>query len=165
MIFPMRGRNVDVTVDGEPVVTVPFAVYRAFDEDGDCLYVGKSTAVISRLNNHLTSSEWRDDVVRFEITSHEDAETMACVEGAEIQRLAPRCNVAYNSAGLAERRAAKAAPVIKELFAEGATWREIQEVLYHEHRLSMSLDTIAELSGWEPDPPVVYSTTRRKAKA
>lgn len=72
----------------------PCYLYRAFDAEGQLLYVGISINAITRLGQHSSGSDWWTQVVRVEIETHEDRAAALEAEGVAIAAEAPLHNVA-----------------------------------------------------------------------
>lgn len=68
-------------------------VYRLFDADDVCLYVGMTANLESRLDTHRRDSAFGNRIASVRTTLHEDRPTATPVESAEILRLRPRWNV------------------------------------------------------------------------
>lgn len=71
---------------------LPHFVYEAFDADGSPLYVGCTVNFGTRLQTHMTSSEWFSDAASFQITRHPDRATALAVETERIKELKPAHN-------------------------------------------------------------------------
>lgn len=69
-------------------------VYRLFDEDDCCLYVGLTVNVDGRIQtHHHLGTPFAHLIARTEVTEHPNLTAARAVEAAEILRLRPRWNV------------------------------------------------------------------------
>ena len=66
-----------------------FCVYRVFDADGACLYVGMTDNIPSRRNAHKHKSPWAKDAARFILTGPLPQVHARDLELREIWRLEP----------------------------------------------------------------------------
>lgn len=72
-------------------------VYRAFDADGRCLYVGCTNRPKQRLGEHRRGSAWWPFAVRFEVDADPQVNAYAWRdERREIERLRPVFNLGHN---------------------------------------------------------------------
>jgi hypothetical protein len=74
------------------VICVTQYVYRLFDADTRCLYVGATAKIGARLGHHQLRS-WGPRIKRIEITTHDSWVDARRTEVDEIRRLAPEQNV------------------------------------------------------------------------
>lgn len=70
----------------------PAQVYRCHG-DGALLYIGATTNLDERMNQHLTQSAWAHLVDHVETTEHESLQAARDVESAEIYQRRPRWNI------------------------------------------------------------------------
>lgn len=73
----------------------PTALYRAYSESGELLYVGISLSVMSRLSSHKNSSAWFNSAATIDIEYHP---TRTGALAAEKQAIQTECPV-HNKAG------------------------------------------------------------------
>lgn len=73
------------------------SVYRAYNADGELLYVGCTLHPIVRLNRHINGARWKDEVVVFEIDRFDTREEARFVEKMAIIEEAPIYNIALNT--------------------------------------------------------------------
>jgi Lsr2/GIY-YIG catalytic domain len=73
-----------------------FSVYRVFDKQGECLYVGRTADSLAvRFQNHLKadlSQQWIGRATRVDVASFPDQRSMEYGEQASIDELRPRYN-------------------------------------------------------------------------
>lgn len=70
----------------------PAVVYRCFAE-GECLYVGATTDLTSRMVQHKSSTGWAWCVDDTQVTNHPSLRDARGMESVEILRLRPRWNI------------------------------------------------------------------------
>jgi hypothetical protein len=68
-------------------------VYRAFDADGELLYVGCTDNAEKRLKAHAKGSDWYPDAARWTFEEHATRAAGLAAEAAAIRAELPHCNV------------------------------------------------------------------------
>lgn len=72
----------------------PCTLYRAYDADGQLLYVGITETGTSRMDSHRLASEWWPQVARIELDHYPDRACARSVEAAVIDFWHPPYNAA-----------------------------------------------------------------------
>jgi hypothetical protein len=75
----------------------PPVVYRFLDANGEPVYIGQSTDLLARLDNHARQSRWWPDVTRCEFDAYPSATDLSAAEAAAIRAERPRFNVLFNT--------------------------------------------------------------------
>jgi hypothetical protein len=70
-----------------------FTVYRLFDADGSCIYVGCSEDPWARVKAHARRPDLTDLIARVEMSYHNSSAEAFAHEAEEIRRLTPALNV------------------------------------------------------------------------
>lgn len=71
-------------------------LYRAFDRKGALLYVGISLRVLSRLQQHRSTSEWFNDMAHLTVERHPTRSAAFTAERKAILSEAPKFNRTWN---------------------------------------------------------------------
>lgn len=71
----------------------PVAVYRMYDATGVLLYVGYSTNIAARIQNHQWRTAWIEDVVDITLAHYPDVHAARDAERVAIKTEAPRYNI------------------------------------------------------------------------
>lgn len=105
-------------------MTAPVAIYRHFDADGDCLWVGQSANPMARMSAHASASKWFRSVATISIEWLPDRDTAIREETSEIARLNPKHNVATQP-GVRRHKWEKGGPLEEWRISEGVKLRDI----------------------------------------
>ena len=97
-------------------------LYRAFNAEGDVIYIGISSRITQRTRAHDLGSHWFDDVVRIELEHHPTREEALAAEATAIGTEKPRHNVCH-------QRPSKVAPEVKLTSAKMLAKSMVEEVL------------------------------------
>jgi len=81
--------------------------YRAYNSDGQCLYVGMSSNALRRVTDHAYLSGWYGEVSRIEIDRHDSHESALAHEKLLIASAQPRWNVQHGADPVVRRSARK----------------------------------------------------------
>lgn len=68
------------------------ALYRHYDAEGKCLYIGISGFPLRRTDQHVQESPWFGSVVRIELEWHEDRPSASRAEKIAIREERPKFN-------------------------------------------------------------------------
>lgn len=148
------GRHQPVQRPAPTKRVVSYSLYRLFDSAGVLLYVGMTSQLKQRLMEHRGKSWWRSvDVSQTRVETFQDSVACSLAEQAAISTERPRFNRAgltspyipygapIRSVGAPELDALESiqqeiadapairAALIRDARAEGATWRQIADVL------------------------------------
>lgn len=126
-------------------------MYRMYDADDRCLYVGAAVNVGDRLIHHENTRQWGRQVARIDVTVHRSVKTACALEVEEIKRLSPIHNVDHAGAG---RRMGHGE--LRQLIVDGLT-----------ERGPMTQTEIGRWlvdRGWPGDPTAISSVLRRALK-
>jgi hypothetical protein len=85
------------------------ALYRAFNSEGDLLYVGISLSPLTRIRQHRQTKDWWTEIANITIESFPDRSSASHAEVLAIQEERPRYNVVHNVSGKPTSRVTPAA--------------------------------------------------------
>jgi predicted GIY-YIG superfamily endonuclease len=84
-------------------------VYRAWTEDGECIYIGVTTDIVQRLRSHRSEAQWWTLAANITEVAYATFDEAVAVERAAIKAERPQFNRQHNP-DLPKRRAENAAP-------------------------------------------------------
>lgn len=71
-------------------------LYRHYDGNGELLYIGISLSAVQRLSQHMSGSNWADEIASIEVEYYPDRDAALRAEKAAIEAEQPRYNITYN---------------------------------------------------------------------
>jgi DNA-binding transcriptional regulator YiaG len=74
----------------------PTQLYRAYDRNGDLLYVGISLSTINRASQHQRDAAWFSEMARMEVELFDTREAAVAAEQIAIKTEEPKHNVCHN---------------------------------------------------------------------
>jgi DNA-directed RNA polymerase subunit N (RpoN/RPB10) len=114
-------------------------VYRAYDAQGQLLYVGKSIGLLTRLRDHRSTDKWWKAISRLELEHFDSPEDAFVREAQLIHELKPPYNkmIGHGWNARDER--------VLELRRAGKTWVEIMDELgISDHAIRRITQRLAE---------------------